>query len=248
MSLKNLPKVRPARSDTVPQRSPLPALPQVQGGDHAPDTVSHAFSRVRVGGPTPLLSVQARLEVGAPDDRYEQEAERVAEAVMTGSERKQWETPGAGGAPPQIQRMCASCEDEDKAQLAPLEGTRPEPTTDLEARVTALRDGGEPLPELVRQRFERSLGHDFARVRIHTGHHGATLSRSLGARALTMGQHIAFAPGQYSPESSAGQRLLAHELTHVVQQTGGSTQVPRAMPSSTWLPPPQSRDGEGQAS
>lgn len=98
---------------------------------------------------------------------------------------------------------------------------------------------GDPLDANVRTRFEQSLGHDLADVRVHTDEPAQRAARQINARAFTFGRHIAFAPGQYQPGTPSGDRLLAHELAHVLQQrqsvsrqimrdkesTGGSQEV-----------------------
>ncbi len=80
---------------------------------------------------------------------------------------------------------------------------------------------GQPLPMSVRIFFESRFGHDFSRVSVHTDDRAAAKARALNAAAFTVGKDIAFAKGQYAPETISGQKLLAHELTHVVQQRGG---------------------------
>ncbi|HEX3069817.1 MAG TPA: DUF4157 domain-containing protein [Thermoanaerobaculia bacterium] len=70
----------------------------------------------------------------------------------------------------------------------------------------------------MRRRFEPRFGHDFSRVRIHTGDEAAASAQSLGARAYTAGDHVVFGAGEYAPHTTNGARLIAHELTHVVQQ------------------------------
>jgi hypothetical protein len=80
---------------------------------------------------------------------------------------------------------------------------------------------GQPLPGDVRRFFERRFGHDFSRVRIHSGRQAAASARSFSARAYTMGRDVVFGEGQYDPRSAPGRQLLAHELAHVVQQSRG---------------------------
>jgi hypothetical protein len=75
-----------------------------------------------------------------------------------------------------------------------------------------------PVPQPVRALFESRFGHDLGGVRVHTGRHAAESARALGARAYTTGADIVFGAGEYAPQTQEGQRLLAHELTHVVQQ------------------------------
>ena len=86
-----------------------------------------------------------------------------------------------------------------------------------------LRSPGEPLPPATRALFEPRLGHDFGNVRIHTGARAAESARAVGASAYTVGRDVVFGEGRYSPDTPAGQRLIAHELAHVVQQAGGSS-------------------------
>ncbi len=98
-------------------------------------------------------------------------------------------------------------------------------SADLETSIQQARSGGRPLDDAVRQPMEQLFQADFGGVKIHTDATAETLNRSLNARAFTTGQDIFFSPGAYQPESSAGQELLAHELTHVVQQNGGAPQT-----------------------
>jgi hypothetical protein len=94
----------------------------------------------------------------------------------------------------------------------------------LESRIQAARGGGSPLAEGVRTRMESRFGADFGGVRVHTGSEADTLNRSLSSRAFTLGSDIFFRGGAYDPASSSGGKLLAHELTHTIQQTGGGVQ------------------------
>jgi hypothetical protein len=98
----------------------------------------------------------------------------------------------------------------------------------LAARIAGLRGGGAPLPEAERAFFEPRFGHDFARVRVHTGAGAGETARALGARAYALGTDVVFAPGEFRPGIDEGRRLLAHELAHVVQQQGGSTELAAA--------------------
>jgi hypothetical protein len=85
------------------------------------------------------------------------------------------------------------------------------------------RGGGKSLDPGVQEGMGQSMGHDFGGVRVHTSPEADALSRQLHARAFTTGQDIFFREGTYNPASSDGQKLIAHELTHVVQQSGGGT-------------------------
>jgi hypothetical protein len=83
------------------------------------------------------------------------------------------------------------------------------------------RGAGRAIPDVDREPMERSFGADFSGVRIHTDSRADALNQSLGARALTSGKDVFFKRGEYTPGNKSGQKLLAHELTHVVQQNGG---------------------------
>ena len=80
---------------------------------------------------------------------------------------------------------------------------------------------GQPLPISLRGDMEQAFGHDFSDVRVHADSEAGALAATLGAHAFTVGEHIAFAPGRFRPHNSDARRLVAHELTHVVQQRHG---------------------------
>lgn len=92
---------------------------------------------------------------------------------------------------------------------------------EIEGAIEGARGRGQPLDRGVQAQMEQAFGADFGGVRVHTGAQADTLNRALSARAFTTGQDIFFRDGEYRPGSSSGQELLAHELTHVVQQSGG---------------------------
>jgi hypothetical protein len=146
--------------------------------------------------------VQPKLAVGSVDDPLEHEADRIADRVMSSS------APGAvGDAPLRVQR--AGGESGGALQSAPASVER------------TLASGGRPLEPAVRHDMEQRFGHDFFDVRVHTGSGAHASARDIGAHAYTSGSDIVFAAGKYSPGTQAGRRLLAHELTHVLQQGGG---------------------------
>ncbi|MFM7365671.1 MAG: DUF4157 domain-containing protein, partial [Cuspidothrix sp.] len=97
-------------------------------------------------------------------------------------------------------------------------------TSDLETSIKQSRGRGQPLADDIKQPMEQAFGADFGSVRVHTDGNSDKLNKSIQARAFTTGQDIFFRQGEYSPGSSTGKELLAHELTHVIQQNGNSVQ------------------------
>ncbi len=113
-------------------------------------------------------------------------------------------------------------EDEDEALQAKSAGSKDRHTAaDLDDRIQALQGRGRTLPQPTRSFFESRFGQDFRQVRVHTDNPSADMARGMNARAFTRQKDIVFAPGQYAPDAHEGRHLLAHELTHVVQQAGG---------------------------
>ena len=150
------------------------------------------------------------------DAALEAEADRAADAVAGGRGVGALSAAGAGGG---AQRKCAGC-DEVTVQ-AKAEGGGGGGAGAPAASLPALRDG-RPLPATLRQRFEPQFGADFSRVRVHDYRAAAHSSAAMRARAFTLGSDIVVAPGQFAPGNAEGERLLAHELAHVVQQSGGA--------------------------
>ncbi|MFY9820636.1 MAG: DUF4157 domain-containing protein [Thermoanaerobaculia bacterium] len=162
--------------------------------------------------------IQAKLTVSQPGDPHELEAERVADAVVHAPEPSPVAGPPSAPTPQpaQVQRLCAECEEELHRQPAP--GAAPALGGTATPSVLPLGEGGHPLPGPVRSFFEPRFGRDFSQVRIHTGGVAAESARSVGALAYAFGDHLVFGAGQFRPETEAGRKLLAHELTHTLQQ------------------------------
>ena len=171
--------------------------------------------------------VQAKLSVNQPGDKFELEADRVADQVM------RMPDPSRDG-PPRIQRVCTHCQNEmgaarvqrvcreceEELHRKAGDGARDTPAVSghLESQIASLRGGGQPLLPSTRSFFERRFGRDFSDVRVHASGRAAETACSVNALAYTAGRDIVFAPAQYSPETERGKRLLAHELSHTVQQ------------------------------
>src|SRR6266404_4317187 len=170
---------------------------------------------------------QAKLAMNQPGDEFEQEADRVSDQVMRMSDF------GAGdplciqrmGAhcqneleTPRVQRLCSECEEQMHRQTNDRSRRTPQVSPKLQSQIAALRGGGQPLDASTRRFFEQRFGRDFGQVRIHERGSAAATAREVNALAYTMGRDIVFAPSQYSPGTQRGKRLLAHELTHTIQQ------------------------------
>lgn len=177
-------------------------------------------------------TLQAKLRVSHPGDKYEQEADRVAEQVMRmpqasesgiASGRRQsgiiqQKHPGCTGKPGSQHLK----EDEEiKLQAKEVTGHTPGIKPETEAHINEVRSGGQPLSESVRAFYEPRFGHDFSQVRVHADVKAALAARAVNARAFTVGRDVVFGEGEYAPMTKKGNKLIAHELTHVVQQERG---------------------------
>lgn len=166
--------------------------------------------------------------MGASDDVHEREADAVAARVMQPAGGGAGHI-GAAQAQPVAQRKCAACEEEDDALLqakAEPATAQASPGADPTGVPDVLATGGRALSARTRADFEsRFGGHDFSRVRIHTGAAAARSAKAMHAQAYTVGHDIVFGEGRFAPDSGSGRMLLAHELTHVLQQAGGSAQL-----------------------
>ena len=188
--------------------------------------------------------IQAKLEIGQPNDKYEQEADRVADEVIR--------MPG-----PQVERQSDDEEKEKFTQIKPLSDKiipsfqkqvgdeeekiiQPKETpcqpsevnSEIESRINALKGRGRPLPETVRAFFEPSFGYDFSQVRIHSNPEAARMAQALNAKAFTSGRDVLFGTGQYASGTTSGKKLLAHELAHVVQQRESNGSIMQRQPEA----------------
>ena len=227
-------------------------------------------------------TIQPKLTIGKPGDKYEQEADSMADKVVqrlaqspapdaepstvyrlpstvSQVQRKaifesNEDLPAAdvqtklSGAPP-VQAKCATCEQEEQLQKMEEPGAEEEPdvqakcaacaeeepdvqaksdtsspdaTPGLQTRLNSSKGGGQSLPAATRSSMESAFGADFSGVRVHTGSEAVQMSQELGAQAFTHGSDIYFNSGKYDTGSTGGKKLLAHELTHTVQQGGGT--------------------------
>jgi len=182
--------------------------------------------------------LQAKLKVGQAGDNFEKEADRVADEVMRMPEPWDQRTCSAHGKNEmhqgkprqtrfsrQTQRQVELEEQAKPIRTKQVGNPINDVDADIEAHIRSLRGSGQSLPESERNFFESRLGYDFSPVRVHTGDQAAEAAQNLKARAFTMGRDIVFGPGQYAPGTESGRCLLAHELTHTIQQRALATTV-----------------------
>lgn len=162
------------------------------------------------------LYIQPKLTVNEPGDKYEQEADAMADKVMRMEKLDKTMSPLPLSA---IQRKCTHCEEEEKKLQRKESGTQtPAVTRSLDNYVSGLNNGGQLLPASLRDFYEPRLGYDFSKVKIHNDARAAQSAQSIHALAYTHGNNIVFNSGQYSPQTKQGKRLLGHELAHIIQQ------------------------------
>src|SRR5260370_21105189 len=189
-------------------------------------------------------ALQPQLVIGPVGDAFEHEAERTADRV-TGSAHADTEElrgPVAATLTPVAQRTAGKGEEarkrKDGDERKPLQkqpsatGSPDVVTPGLEARIQAMSAGGRPLEPSTRSYFESRFGYDFGSVRTHTGDDAAAASRSLGARAFTVGDHVFFGQGEYRPDVASSRHLISHELTHTIQQQPSAARAARLLPVS----------------
>lgn len=167
------------------------------------------------------LGLQRKLAIGASNDPLEREADRVADQVMAAPVRS-----AVSDTPLRIQRYAG--------QATESVGTAPSSVDRV------LTNSGRPLEPTLRQDMEQRFGHDFSQVRVHSGVAAEQSARDVSAHAYTAGNNVVFGEGRFLPRTNEGKRLIAHELTHVVQQRAMSSTIRRVVE----LRPP----GAGEAS
>ncbi len=167
---------------------------------------------------------QPKLTINQPNDVYEHEADDTADRVTRMPDPIINDHAFFKPAQANVQRKCQHCEEEEKLRRKENSAAKTEGSHDLDSYVASLGSSGQSLSDSSRQFFEPRFGHDFSNVHIHTDSVAAKSAQSINALAYTTGNNIVFNSGQYSPDSDSGKRLMAHELTHVIQQ-GGALQT-----------------------
>ena len=229
--------IKKKRTPSIAPKRHTPAVSPMSHSLH----LQQAKVRHILRGPTS----QPKLTIGVPNDKYEQEADRVADEVMrmpeprvqrqVEPEEEEEETlqakPLAEQITPLVQRQVEPKEEEEEILQSKVNTSQtPAGTPDFESRIHTLKGGGQPLPKSVRAFFEPRFGHDFSQVRVHTTSQAAETARGLNAHAFTQDRDVVFRTGQYAPETREGKKLLAHELTHVVQQNNRVSQTVQPLP------------------
>ena len=205
---------------------------------------------VNAPGTEPPPPIQTKLTIGQPGDKYEQEADQVASQVVqqinspVPVQSAQGQTVQREDAPPEeeeqlqaksisdtIQRQEAVPEEDElqtKPDITALQRRDSigggDASTDVESAINTARGGGQPLDGGLQRSMGKAMGADFSGVKVHTDSQADQLNQSIQAKAFTTGQDVFFRKGTYQPGSKDGQELIAHELTHVVQQNGGTVQ------------------------
>ncbi len=213
------PIVTAAQDSSAVATAPLEATTQGE----PPLRFGHNISEIRIfpDDPAPVgaiaasetapLTVQTALRMNAIDDPFEHQAEQVANIVMR-MPAHEASSAHDMDAPPLPIALDAQAGGDVAGTVVP---------SALESRVMDLQGRGAPLSPSERTFFESRMGADFSQVQIHTDANAADLAQSFDARAFTIDTNVVFGAGEYQPDTEGGRHLLAHELTHVMQQTGG---------------------------
>lgn len=193
--------------------------------DLASSRFRHDFNRIPIH-PLAVGAIQTKLSINTPGDEYEHEADRVADQVMRMPEQKLQRTCACGGGCPVCQKEQTG-QERARLQTKRLQSAGAGRTEAPPEIREVLAAPGQPLNSATREFMELRIGHDFSRVQIHADKQAAASAEAINARAYTVGHNIVFGHGEYNPSALSSRRLLAHELTHVVQQEGGLSTVQR---------------------
>lgn len=212
----------------------------------------------------PDTPIQAKLSIGEPGDKYEQEADETARQVVQRIYQPQSKKLQRESLPeeenelqmrPEHDIQREALPEDEELQMKPEGSVQRESlpdeeeelqmqlmvqrvadggmaaSPDVEVGIQRARGSGQPLADNIREPMEQAFGADFSRVKVHTDPQADQLNKSIQAKAFTTGQDVFFQQGAYEPGSRGGQELLAHELTHVVQQSGSDVQLSSATTS-----------------
>ncbi|MGB7202815.1 MAG: DUF4157 domain-containing protein [Pyrinomonadaceae bacterium] len=189
--------------------------------------IIHRKASCPCGGGCPACQENSgHLKISQPNDPAEIEADQIADRVMRMSVSDAKPMSNVSNTSSTIHRKCNACENEEKmnVQRKPLSTTGVAASDSPDHVRSAISSGGQSLDSATRRFFEPRYGYDLGRVRIHTGDAAAESARKLNASAYTFGQDIVFGASNYAPDKHDGRTLIAHELTHVLQQSGSGAE------------------------
>jgi hypothetical protein len=176
------------------------------------------------------IAMHSKLAVGRFDDPLEQEADHVADEVMRSPDLEI----SINSMAPQLSCKCAACANDELKTLRPKAMKPAQAAAEAPGAVQeVLLSPSKPLDDATRSFFETRFARDFSRVRVHTGAAAERSTRELNAYAYTVKNDVVFGAGQFAPKTYSGRRLIAHELAHVVQQSGGDACIQRS-PDERW--------------
>jgi hypothetical protein len=213
--------------EAVVQTKPLSITPLVQRQADEEEKEDEEPVQAKLDSAPGMISVQRQEE--------EEEKKEKEEPIQTKLISEH--------AVPSLQRQPEEEEEkkdeEETVQTQRASDQSPAVTPSFEASLSVIKDSGQPLSDNVRSFFEPRFGHDFSNVRVHYDDQAVESARAVNARAFTLGPDVVFGAGQYMPGTAAGRKLLAHELTHVVQQNGGRTHFSWSKNSENSISNPQ---------
>ncbi|MFK7771032.1 MAG: DUF4157 domain-containing protein [Saprospiraceae bacterium] len=207
--------------------------PHTNQGDKKPFFTKASDTSIQTKTEQPFF--QTKLTVGQPGDKYEVEADAVADAVVNQSsiapsvQNKEISSIQRKGGAEEEEPLQMKTEEEEPLQLMEEEeslqtkSNTSDPKTaspNVAKKLNQSKGGGASLSKSTQIEMESAIGADFSQVKIHTGSQAEGMNKDLGAQAFTHGKDVYFNQNKFSPNSKEGKRLLAHELTHVVQQNG----------------------------
>ncbi|GAB5400934.1 MAG: hypothetical protein Aureis2KO_25190 [Aureisphaera sp.] len=209
--------------------------------------LGHQHNKQHLGKTTSFVApapvIQKKLAIGDTDDPLEAEADKVADKVTSSNDKNSTTLQHSGSL---VQRKCDGCSQEEEIQkksiageITPMiqrksnVGESGNASEALTQQINSSKGGGQSMDEGTQDFMESSFGSDFSEVRIHTDQKAQQMSQDLNAKAFTVGNDVYFNEGKYNPGSNEGKHLLAHELTHVVQQGYAPQNTIRRTPAST---------------
>lgn len=190
-------------------------------------SASAAFQKTKQQPFFAPVHVQPKLTVSAASDPYEQQADAMAERVMRMPAPAKENSFFHPANTTSLQRKCARCEEEGKVQRKEAGGST-SPAAPSVVHEVLSSGGGSPLDTATRSFMEPRFNSDFGQVRIHNDSKAAKSAESILAQAYTSGNQVVFNTGKYNPGTDPGRKLLAHELTHVMQQNASISRKPAA--------------------